>query len=133
MRIRTDPTLDAPGEAGSTSPSLGTSPPARRPPGPLDSAASPPAQRGRRGRHASGPAASGTERHEPTVPAKKAIVLVASVLALLVLLQAPAMVHAGEGMPPGTTRDLVLGFARPIESVTSTLRLDRPAKALAGV
>jgi hypothetical protein len=50
-----------------------------------------------------------------------------------VLLQAPAMVHAGEGMPPGTTRDLVLGVARPVDLVTGALRLDRPASALAGV
>jgi hypothetical protein len=36
-------------------------------------------------------------------------------------------------MPAGTTRDLVLGVARPVDQVTGVLRLDRPAVALAGV
>jgi uncharacterized protein len=40
------------------------------------------------------------------------------------------MVHAGEGMPDGTTRDLVLGVAKPLDSFAHALYLDRPRKAL---
>lgn len=62
--------------------------------------------------------------------ARRALVLVAACLGLLAVLRTSAMVHAGEGMPPGTTRDLVLGVARPLDRITSTLFLDRPDRML---
>ncbi|MCK9895633.1 DUF459 domain-containing protein [Frankia sp. AgB32] len=65
------------------------------------------------------------------MPARRVVVTVAAVLVLLAVLRAPAMVHAGEGMRPGTTRALVLGVARPLARVTHPLRLDAPDRGLA--
>ncbi|MCK9900347.1 hypothetical protein CC117_06120 [Parafrankia colletiae] len=62
--------------------------------------------------------------------ARRALILVTACLGLLAVLRSSAMVHAGEGMPPGTTRDLVLAVARPLDRVTSTLWLDRPDRLL---
>jgi hypothetical protein len=64
------------------------------------------------------------------VPAGHAILVIVITLALDMLFNSHAMVHAGEGMKPGTTRDLVLGVAKPLDSFTHALYLDRPRKAL---
>ncbi|ONH57953.1 hypothetical protein CcI49_23745 [Frankia sp. CcI49] len=62
--------------------------------------------------------------------ARRALLLVAACLGLLAVLRSAAMVHAGEGMPPGTTRELVLGVARPLDRITATLRLNQPDRLL---
>src|SRR6185369_2603293 len=64
------------------------------------------------------------------VPAPRAFDLVAGSLAVVALLRAPAAVHTGEGMPPGTTRDLVLALAHPLDRVTRALGLDWPDERL---
>ncbi|WP_241831008.1 SGNH family hydrolase [Parafrankia soli] len=71
-----------------------------------------------------------TEPATPAVSARRALLFVVACLALLAVLRSAAMVHAGEGMPPGTTRDLVLGVARPLDEVTSALRLNQPDRLL---
>nr|WP_026239606.1 SGNH family hydrolase [Parafrankia discariae] len=62
--------------------------------------------------------------------ARRGLLFVVACLTLLAILRSAAMVHAGEGMPPGTTRDLVLGVARPLDRVASTLRLNQPDRLL---
>jgi hypothetical protein len=49
---------------------------------------------------------------------------------LAMLFNSHAMVHAGQGMKPGTTRDLVLGVAKPLDSFAHAVWLDKPRKAL---
>jgi hypothetical protein len=65
--------------------------------------------------------------------ARRAFVLVALTLGVLGALRAPAMVHAGEGMRPGATRDLVLGVARPLARLSDRWALDRPGIRLSAV
>ncbi len=72
-----------------------------------------------------GPAAS-----TAVVPARRAFALVAGSLVVVALLRAPAAVHTGEGMPPGTTRDLVLALARPFDRFTRAVGLDWPDERL---
>ncbi|MDT3441313.1 DUF459 domain-containing protein [Pseudofrankia sp. BMG5.37] len=62
------------------------------------------------------------------VSARRAFALVTLSLATVALLRAPAAVHAGEGMPPGTTREVVLALARPLATVTHPLGLDWPSE-----
>jgi hypothetical protein len=67
------------------------------------------------------------------VPARRAFGLVAGTLAAVALLRAPAAVHTGEGMPPGTARDVVLALARPLDRITRSLGLDWPDRRLASL
>jgi len=75
-------------------------------------------------------AAAGPSASTAVVPAKRAFALVAGSLAVVALLRAPAAVHTGEGMPPGTTREFVLALARPLDRVTRALGLDWPDERL---
>jgi len=72
----------------------------------------------------------GSARPGSTLPAGKALLVIVLALLLAMLFNSRAMVHAGEGMRPGPRRGLVLGVARPVNTVAHTLRLDRPRKAL---
>jgi uncharacterized protein len=64
------------------------------------------------------------------LPAGHAILVVVGALVFAMLFNSAAMVHAGEGMPAGTTRDLVLDVAKPVNSFAHALYLDRPRKWL---
>ncbi|HEX4427720.1 MAG TPA: DUF459 domain-containing protein [Frankiaceae bacterium] len=64
------------------------------------------------------------------LPAGHAIIVVVGALLFAMLFNSRAMVHAGEGMPAGTTRDLVLDVAKPVNSFAHALYLDRPRKWL---
>ncbi len=64
------------------------------------------------------------------VPAGHAILVILITLVLAALFNSRAMVHAGEGMKAGTTRDLVLGVAKPINSFAHALWLDKPREGL---
>ena len=64
------------------------------------------------------------------MPAGHAILIVVGALVFAMLFNSAAMVHAGEGMPAGTTRDLVLDVAKPVNSFAHALYLDRPRKWL---
>ncbi len=46
------------------------------------------------------------------------------------LFNSEAMVRAGEGMQPGTTRDIVLSVARPIDDVAGAIGLHLPREGL---
>ncbi|SNQ46629.1 conserved hypothetical protein [Frankia canadensis] len=72
-----------------------------------------------------------TRPDDDTVPARRAVLVVVTVLGLLAVLRAPAMVHAGEGMPPGLTRSLVLGAGHGLDRVSRPLGLDGPDRWLA--
>ena len=65
-----------------------------------------------------------------TLPAGHAILVVVGALLFAMIFNSHAMVHAGEGMPPGTTRDLVLDVGKPVDSFSHTLYLDRPRRWL---
>jgi hypothetical protein len=67
------------------------------------------------------------------VPARQAFALVAASLGLMALLRAPDMIHTGEGMTPGRTRDAVLALARPLDRVTRPLGLDWPGERLSAL
>jgi hypothetical protein len=47
-------------------------------------------------------------------------------LAIATIFNAEAIVRAGEGMKPSTTRDVVLSVGRPLADVTGFLQLNRP-------
>jgi hypothetical protein len=64
------------------------------------------------------------------IPAGHAIIIIVAALFLATILNSHAMVHAGEGMRSGTTRDLVLGVAKPVDSVAHAVWLDRPRRWL---
>jgi hypothetical protein len=64
------------------------------------------------------------------MPAGHAILIVAGALVFAMLFNSAAMVHAGEGMPSGITRDLTLDVAKPVNSFAHALFLDRPRKWL---
>ncbi|WP_241832311.1 SGNH/GDSL hydrolase family protein [Pseudofrankia sp. EUN1h] len=104
--------LPAPAPRGPSNP-----PPAPPPPPPPPSASA----------SASASAASSSSR---VVSARRAFALVTLSLAAMAVLRAPAAVHAGEGMPAGTTRDVVLALARPLATVTHPLGLDWPSRRL---
>jgi hypothetical protein len=59
-----------------------------------------------------------------------AIAVTVGALVFAMLFNSHAMVHAGEGMPDGTTRDLVLAVAKPLDSFAHATYLDRPRKWL---
>ena len=65
-----------------------------------------------------------------TLPAGHALLVLIGALLFAMIFNSHAMVHAGEGMPAGTTRNLVLDVAKPLDRVTHDLYLDRPRKGL---
>ncbi len=65
-----------------------------------------------------------------TMPAGKVLGVIFIALAIATLFNSEAIVRAGEGMQPGTTRDIVLSLGRPLDDAASTLGLDLPRKGL---
>jgi len=61
-----------------------------------------------------------------TLPAGKVLLVVVIAVLIAAIFNAEAMVRAGEGMKPGTTRDVVLSVSRPLADVTGFLQLHRP-------
>src|SRR5215207_1832735 len=51
-------------------------------------------------------------------------------LAVAALFNSEALVRAGEGMQPGTTRDILLSVGRPIEDVAGVIGLHLPREGL---
>ena len=64
------------------------------------------------------------------MPAGRVLGVIAIALALAVLFNSEAIVRAGEGMEPGTTRDVVLSVGRPLDDVASTIGLHLPREGL---
>jgi hypothetical protein len=64
------------------------------------------------------------------MPAGRVLGVIVIALAIAVLFNSEAMVRAGEGMQPGTTRDIVLSFARPIDDVAGAIGLHLPRDGL---
>lgn len=64
-----------------------------------------------------------------TMPAGRVLLVVVVAVLVAAIFNADAMVRAGEGMKPGTTRDVVLSVARPLADVTGFLQLHRPREA----
>gem|GEM_PF-649579 len=79
------------------------------------------------------PSGSPSDSPSRTVSARRAFALVTLSLVAVTLLRAPAAVHAGEGMPPGTTRDLLLTFSRPLATATQRLGIDWPDERLSAL
>ena len=64
------------------------------------------------------------------MPAGRVLVVIVIALALAVLFNSEAIVRAGEGMQPGTTRDVVLSVGRPIDDVAGAVGLHLPREGL---
>jgi uncharacterized protein len=64
------------------------------------------------------------------MPAGGVLGVIVIALAIAVLFNSEAMVRAGEGMQPGTTRDIVLSVARPIDDVAGAIGLHLPREGL---
>jgi uncharacterized protein len=65
-----------------------------------------------------------------TMPAGKVLGVMAIALAIAALFNSEALVRAGEGMQPGTTREIVLSVGRPLDDAAGTLGLDLPREGL---
>jgi uncharacterized protein len=65
-----------------------------------------------------------------TMPAGRVLGVIAIALAVAALFNSEAMVRAGEGMQPGTTRDVLLSVARPLDDVAGTVGLHLPRAGL---
>lgn len=63
-----------------------------------------------------------------TMPAGRVFIVVVVALLTAAIFNADAMVRAGEGMKPGTTRDITLSVSRPLADVTGFLQLNEPRK-----
>jgi uncharacterized protein len=65
-----------------------------------------------------------------TMPAGRVLGVIVIALAIAALFNSEALVRAGEGMQPGTTRDVVLSVGRPIDDVAGTIGLHLPRDGL---
>ena len=63
-----------------------------------------------------------------TMPAGRVFVVVIVALLVAAVLNSEAIVRAGEGMQPGTTRDVVLSVGKPLDAVTGAVGLHLPRK-----
>jgi uncharacterized protein len=63
---------------------------------------------------------------ERSIPAWRAVRLVAVTLGLMVIFDARGMRHTAEGMPPGRTREFILAAARPADRLTRAAGLRAP-------
>lgn len=63
-----------------------------------------------------------------TMPAGRVLLVVLVALLIAAVFNSEAIVRAGEGMKPGTTRDVVLSVGRPLESVTGFVGLHLPRR-----
>jgi hypothetical protein len=64
------------------------------------------------------------------MPAGRVLGVIAIALAIGALFNSEAMVRAGEGMQPGTTRDILLSVARPLDDVAGAIGLHLPRDGL---
>jgi uncharacterized protein len=64
------------------------------------------------------------------MPAGRVLGVLLIALAVAALFNSEALVRAGEGMQPGTTRDIVLSVGRPIDDVAGTVGLHLPREGL---
>src|SRR5687768_18559857 len=69
---------------------------------------------------------------ELRMPAGRVLGVMAVALAIAVLFNSEAMVRAGEGVQPGSTRDILLSVARPVDDVAGAvgLRLSREGRGV---
>jgi uncharacterized protein len=65
-----------------------------------------------------------------TMPAGRVLLIVAIALGVAALFNSAALVRAGEGMKPGTTRDVVLSVGRPFDDVVGTVGFHLPREGL---
>lgn len=63
-----------------------------------------------------------------TMPAGRVLLVVLVALLIAAVFNSEAIVRAGEGMKPGTTRDVVLSVGRPLDAVTGFVGLHLPRK-----
>jgi len=61
-----------------------------------------------------------------TLPAGRVVGIVLIAFLIAALFNSEAMVRAGEGMKPGTTRDIVLGVAEPLDTVAGAVGFHLP-------
>jgi hypothetical protein len=64
------------------------------------------------------------------MPAGRVLGVLLIALAIAALFNSEALVRAGEGMKPGTTRDIVLAVGRPIDDVAGAIGFHLPRKGL---
>jgi uncharacterized protein len=64
------------------------------------------------------------------MPAGRVLGVMAIALAIAALFNSEAMVRAGEGMQPGTTRNILLSVARPLDDVAGAIGLHLPREGL---
>ena len=64
------------------------------------------------------------------MPAGRVLGVILIALAIAALFNSEALVRAGEGMQPGTTRDIVLSVGRPIDAVAGAIGLHLPRDGL---
>jgi hypothetical protein len=64
------------------------------------------------------------------MPAGRVLGVVLIALVFAALFNSEAIVRAGEGMEPGTTRDVVLSVGRPLDDVAGTIGLHLPREGL---
>jgi hypothetical protein len=64
------------------------------------------------------------------MPAGRVLGVMLIALGIAALFNSEAIVRAGEGMKQGTTRDIVLSVARPLDDVAGTIGLHLPRKGL---
>jgi uncharacterized protein len=65
-----------------------------------------------------------------TMPAGRVLGVILIALACALLFNSEALVRAGEGMKPGTTRDIVLSVGRPIDDVAGAIGFHLPREGL---
>jgi uncharacterized protein len=65
-----------------------------------------------------------------TMPAGKVLGVIVIALLVATLFNSEAIVRAGEGMEPGTTRDVVLSVGRPIDDVAGAIGFHLPRDGL---
>jgi uncharacterized protein len=65
-----------------------------------------------------------------TMPAGRVLAVVLIALGIAALFNSEAIVRAGEGMEPGTTRDVVLSVGRPLDDVAGAIGLHLPREGL---
>jgi hypothetical protein len=65
-----------------------------------------------------------------TTPAGRVLGVLVIALAIAALFNSEALVRAGEGMQPGTTRDIVLSIGRPVDDVAGAIGLHLPREGL---
>jgi uncharacterized protein len=65
-----------------------------------------------------------------SLPAGRVLLIVVVALGIAWLFNSEALVRAGEGMKPGTTRDIVLSVGRPVDDVVGAVGFHLPRKGL---